>query len=220
MNSIKKAVVILSGGMDSTLSAKIAQNRGYDLIGLHFSYGQITEKKELKCYQEISKYLNIIKSYEINLDFFKQIQNSSLLDKNIKIPESGINKNIIPNTYVSFRNGIFLSIATAIAEKYNAEAIFIGVVEEDSSGYPDCRENYIRSMEKSINLGTAINSKISIKRPLISLSKKNIVEQSIKLGIPLEKTWSCYKNEDMPCGLCDSCRLRNDAFNSLNIKIR
>ena len=209
----KKAVVILSGGIDSTLSSKIAQDRGYELIGLHFNYGQLTEKKELECYRKISKYLDIKKSYEIDLDFFKKIKGSSLIDKNLKIPKNGINKNIIPNTYVSFRNGIFLSIATAIAEKHKAEAIFIGVVEEDSSGYPDCREDYIKSMEKSINLGTKSKIKIEIKKPLIHLNKKNIVKQALELGIPLEDTWSCYENEEIPCGLCDSCRLRDEAIN-------
>ncbi len=207
----KKAVCIISGGMDSALSAKIAKEDGYDIVALHFNYGQRTEKKELEAFRKIANYLDDIKRYEIELDFFKQIGASALIDNNLAVPTGGIEDGI-PITYVPFRNGIFLSIASAIAEKHNAEAIFIGVVEEDSSGYPDCRDKYILAMQKAINLGTKDKTKIEIKMPLVHLKKEQIVQKSLDLGVPLEYTWSCYQNEDRACGVCDSCRLRLKGF--------
>ena len=208
---MKKAVCIISGGMDSALGAKIAQNEGYSIIALHFNYGQRTEKKELDSFRKISKKLQCIESYEIDLDFFKQIGASALIDDSLEIPTAGIEEGV-PITYVPFRNGIFISVATALAEKHGAEALFIGVVEEDSSGYPDCRDTYIKSMEESINLGTKDETQLEIKMPLVHMQKSEIVLKSLELNVPLEDTWSCYKNEDEACGICDSCRLRLNGF--------
>ncbi len=213
----KKAVVILSGGMDSTLCAYKAKREGFNLITLHFNYGQRTEKRELKAFREISKELKAIKRVELNLDFLKMLGGSSLIDKEQKIPTEGLTKEI-PSTYVPFRNGIFISIATALAEINRAEAIYIGVVEEDSSGYPDCREEYIKSMNKSINLGTKPTTKIEIVTPLINLKKEDIVKEAIKESVPLELTWSCYQNEEIACGVCDSCRLRLKGFKKAGVK--
>ncbi|RUM74542.1 MAG: 7-cyano-7-deazaguanine synthase QueC [Sulfurovum sp.] len=212
---MKSAVCIISGGMDSALSAKMAQQDGYELIGVHFNYGQRTERKELECYQKIVDGLEIKESYEIPLDFFKQIGATALIDENLDIPTGGIEEGV-PITYVPFRNGIFLSIATAIAEKHGAEALYIGVVEEDSSGYPDCREGYIDAMERAINLGTKDETVLQIKMPLVAMKKEEIVKKSLALDVPLEDTWSCYKNEDLACGLCDSCRLRLKGFRDAN----
>jgi len=211
MSNSKKAVCIISGGMDSALGAKIAKEEGYELIALHFNYGQRTEKKELASFRKISKKLDCIESYEIDLDFFKQIGASALIDSSLEVPTGGVESGV-PITYVPFRNGIFISVATALAEKHGAEALFIGVVEEDSSGYPDCRDTYIKSMEESINLGTKDETKLEIKMPLVHMQKSEIVAKSIELGVPLEDTWSCYKNEEKACGLCDSCRLRLNGF--------
>jgi len=207
----KKAVCIISGGMDSALSAKIAQQEGYKIIALHFNYGQRTQTKELDSFRKIVDYLEAIKKYEIDLDFFKQIGASALIDSSLDVPTGGIEDGI-PITYVPFRNGIFLSIATAIAEKHQADAIYIGVVEEDSSGYPDCRDSYILAMQKAINLGTKDETKLDIKMPLVHLKKEQIVQKSLDLGVPLQYTWSCYQNEDKACGVCDSCRLRLKGF--------
>ena len=212
---MKSAVCIISGGMDSALSAKMAQQDGYELIGVHFNYGQRTERKELECYQKIVDGLEIKESYEIPLNFFKQIGATALIDENLDIPTGGIEEGV-PITYVPFRNGIFLSIATAIAEKHGAEALYIGVVEEDSSGYPDCREGYIDAMERAINLGTKDETVLQIKMPLVAMKKEEIVKKSLALDVPLEDTWSCYKNEDLACGLCDSCRLRLKGFRDAN----
>jgi len=207
----KTAVCIISGGMDSALSAKIAQNEGYEIIALHFNYGQRTEHKEVECFRKVATSVNAIKGYEIDLPFFEQIGASALTDKSIEIPTGGLEEGV-PVTYVPFRNGIFLSIAAAVAEKHGAKALFIGVVEEDSSGYPDCRYDYIEQMQKAINLGTKDETRLTINMPLVALKKSQIVEKSLALGVPLESTWSCYKEEDKACGICDSCRLRLQGF--------
>ena len=214
---MKKAVVILSGGMDSATAAFIAKKEGYELIPLHFNYGQRTEKKELKSFNDICDYLNIKNRYVIDIPFFKQIGASALVDENIEVPVDGI-KPGVPVTYVPFRNGIFLSIAAAVAEKEGANALFIGVVEEDSSGYPDCREEFIKNMENAINSGTKPDTHIEIKTPLIHLKKEDIVKKAIEVGVPLELTWSCYKEESEACGVCDSCRLRLKGFEKAGIK--
>jgi len=208
---LKRAVCIVSGGMDSALAARIAQDEGYELITLHFNYGQRTEQKELASFRKISDALGFAEKYEIDLDFFKQIGASALTDTSLEVPTHGVEAGV-PITYVPFRNGIFLSIATAIAEKHAAEAIFIGVVEEDSSGYPDCRDTYIKSMEQAVNLGTKDETNIEIKMPLVHMSKADIVSKAIELDVPLKDTWSCYKNEEKACGVCDSCRLRLNGF--------
>ena len=213
---MKKAVCIISGGMDSALGAKIAQQEGYEIIALHFNYGQLTEKKELESFRKITKKLECIESYEIDLDFFKQIGASALIDASLEVPTEGVESGV-PITYVPFRNGIFISIATALAEKHAAVALFIGVVEEDSSGYPDCRDSYIKSMEESINLGTKDETKLQIKMPLVHMKKFEIVQKSLELNVPLKDTWSCYKNEERACGVCDSCRLRLNGFEKAGV---
>ncbi len=212
----KIAICIISGGMDSALAAQIAKNEGYEIVGVHFNYGQRTQTKELESFKLIAKDLNAINTHIINLDFFNQIGVNALTDNSIDVPTEGI-KPGVPITYVPFRNGIFLSIAAALAQKYSANAIYIGVVEEDSSGYPDCRESFIDAMNRAINLGLNDNP-LTIKTPLIHLSKGDIVKRAVELGVKLEHTWSCYKNEDLACGVCDSCRLRLKGFKEAGIK--
>ena len=214
---MKKAVCIVSGGMDSALSSAIAKQDGFDVIALHFNYRQRTEQKELESFQLLAKELDAIKSYEMDLGFFTQVGASALVDREIDVPTGGLSDGV-PITYVPFRNGIFLSIATAIAEKEGASAIYIGVVEEDSSGYPDCREDYMLAMERAINLGTKDETKIEIKRPLVNMEKSEIVQKALELGVKLEYTWSCYKDENEACGVCDSCRLRLRGFERAGVK--
>jgi 7-cyano-7-deazaguanine synthase len=208
-----KVVTILSGGMDSTLTAYKMREAGYELISLHFSYGQRTEERELKAFQDVSDSLQVSKRYVIPLQFFSEIGAgiTSLIDNSLDLNENGVDDSSIPNSYVPFRNGIMLSIATAIAEKEGANGISIGVVEEDSSGYPDCREDFISTFQKSINLGTKIGN-LEIFRPLVNLKKVEIVQEALKLNVPLDLTWSCYKRGDFACGVCDSCRLRLRGF--------
>ncbi|MCJ8326051.1 MAG: 7-cyano-7-deazaguanine synthase QueC [Campylobacterales bacterium] len=213
----KKAICILSGGMDSTLASYIAKNDGYEIIAIHFNYGQRTEKRELKAFRDVCNDLEIENKYEIDIPFFKQIGASALTDESLEIPTSGIEEGV-PITYVPFRNGIFLSIASAIAEKEKAEAMFIGVVQEDGSGYPDCTDEFISKMLAAINQGTKESTKIEIKTPLVHLMKSQIVQKALELNVPLKHTWSCYIEENEACGLCDSCRLRLNGFNIANTK--
>ncbi len=215
---MEKAVCIISGGMDSALSSYFAKYRdGFEIIAVHFNYGQKTEDKELQCYQDIAKSLNAIKMIDLDLHFIKDIGGSALTDDSIAVPKDGL-KPGIPVTYVPFRNGIFLSIAAAIAEKEGASAIYIGVVEEDSSGYPDCSESFITSLQHAIDKGTKPETKIELKTPLVHLKKEEIVKEAKKLDVPLSKTWSCYESSDKACGVCDSCRLRLKGFEKANLK--
>ncbi len=207
----KKAVCIMSGGMDSTLAAYMLRSQGYGIVAVHFNYDQRTEGKELACFRNIAAALDVDDTYEIDLGFFAAIGASALTDRSIDVPTGGIEEGV-PVTYVPFRNGIFLSIAASIAEKEGASVIGIGVVEEDSSGYPDCRESYIEAMQRAINLGTKDETDITIAMPLVHLKKEQIVAEAVKYGVPLELTWSCYQSEEAACGVCDSCRLRLKGF--------
>lgn len=207
----KKAVCIISGGMDSATASKITKDLGYDIIAVHFNYSQRTQSKELLAFREVAKSLNASNCYEINLPFFADIGASALTDTNIEVPIGGLTDGV-PVTYVPFRNGIFLSIATAIAEKESASLIVIGAVEEDSSGYPDCRENFIDAFENSSNLGTKEDTKIKIFAPLLHMRKNEIVQKAYSIGVNLSITWSCYQSENEACGVCDSCRLRLGGF--------
>ncbi len=216
-NSTKKAICILSGGMDSTLASYIAKNDGYEIIAVHFNYGQRTQDRELKAFRDICEDLKILEKYEIDIPFFTQIGASALTDKSIDVPTGGIEAGV-PITYVPFRNGIFLSITAAIAEKEGATAMYIGVVQEDSSGYPDCTDEFIDKMKKAINQGTKESTCIDIITPLVHLTKAQIVQEAIKLNVPLEHTWSCYKEENEACGVCDSCRLRLNGFKIAGVK--
>ncbi len=213
--SPKKAICILSGGMDSTLASYMAKNNGYEIIAVHFNYGQRTQDRELKAFRDICEDLEILEKYEIDIPFFTQIGASALTDKNIDVPTGGIEAGV-PITYVPFRNGIFLSITAAIAEKEGATAMYIGVVQEDSSGYPDCTDSFINDMKKAINQGTKEDTHIDILTPLVHLSKAQIVQEALRLNVPLEHTWSCYKEETEACGVCDSCRLRLNGFKLAN----
>jgi 7-cyano-7-deazaguanine synthase len=213
----KKAICIMSGGMDSTLSAAMMQQEGYEVIGVHFNYKQRTQEKELRCFEKICEAMKIEKRYILDLDFFEQLGASALTDTSIEVPTSGLEEGV-PVTYVPFRNGIFLSMAAAIAEKEGASVISIGVVEEDSSGYPDCRENYIHAMQNAINLGTKEETNIQIRMPLVHLKKSQIVQEALTRHVPLELTWSCYKEEEVACGVCDSCRLRLNGFKHAGVQ--
>ena len=212
---MKKAVCIMSGGMDSTLCAVMAKRAGYEVIALHFDYNQRTMKREKRAFDEICERLGVVKKINLDVSFIAQIGGNSLTDKSLQIRKDGVSKDV-PNTYVPFRNGVFISIAAALAEKEGAQAIYIGVVEEDSSGYPDCKESFIKSINEAINLGTSADFSCEIFMPLVNLSKADIVSKSLELGSPVELTWSCYESEDEACGLCDSCRLRLNGFKLAN----
>ncbi|WP_297193302.1 7-cyano-7-deazaguanine synthase QueC [uncultured Campylobacter sp.] len=215
---MKRALCIMSGGMDSTLCAYLAKKEGYKIIALHFDYSQRTEKKEKECFDKICELLAVEKSYSLNTKFIEQIGANSLTDKSLNIPKNELNKNETPNTYVPFRNGIFLSIAAALAEVEKCEAIFIGVLEEDNSGYADCSKLFIEKAQNFINEGRASSIKTVIKTPLINLKKEDVVALAYKENVPLKYTYSCYEREDMACGECDSCLLRLKGFKKAGLK--
>jgi 7-cyano-7-deazaguanine synthase len=209
------AIVLLSGGMDSTVCASIA-SQNYRLAFLHFQYGQKAQKKELECFYKLMEFFKPEKFQIVYLPFFKDFGGSSLISEELEIPEK--QEKGIPSTYVPFRNGIFLSIATAWAEVIGAKKIFIGVNEVDFSGYPDCRKIFIEKFNQAINVGTKPETQIEIETPIINLTKKEIVELGIKLKTPFHLTWSCYRGGEKACGKCDSCKLRLKAFKEAGIK--
>jgi 7-cyano-7-deazaguanine synthase len=209
-----KAVVLLSGGMDSCVTAAIA-NQSHQLALLHASYGQRTEARERRAFEAIADFYGVSERLLIRLDSFAQIGGSALTDRRITVPESEETvapSSGIPVTYVPFRNAHFLSAAVSWAEVIGANAIFIGAVAEDSSGYPDCRPEYYRAFAELVSLGTKPETHIEIMTPVIAMRKSEIVRRGKQLGAPLNLTWSCYQLEDEACGTCDSCRLRLRAF--------
>jgi 7-cyano-7-deazaguanine synthase len=215
----RKAVVLLSGGMDSCVSAVIAlEEHGAENLGLlHASYGQRTERRERRAFEKIADWLEVRRRLVVQLDHFRAIGGSALTDKSISVPENelgapGPHGSAIPVTYVPFRNAHFLSVAVSWAEAIGAGAIYIGAVAEDSSGYPDCRPEYYGVFQELIRVGTRPETQIEIVTPVITLKKSEIIRRGIELGAPLHLTWSCYQNEDTACGACDSCLLRLRAF--------
>jgi len=208
----KKCVIVLSGGMDSTLCMAIAKDLGYQLAALHLNYGQLTEKREEKAFLDICEFYDVEEKIIVDTSFFKQIGGSGLTDNNVTIMDAELDNHTIPNTYVPFRNGNILAIAASWAEVIGAEAIFIGAVQQDSSGYPDCRKEFFDEFEKAINTGTKPETRINIITPIINFNKGDIVRRSKELGSPLHLTWSCYRNSDTACGTCDSCALRLRGF--------
>src|ERR1700690_1095705 len=214
MGEKPKGVVLLSGGMDSCVTAAIA-GETHRLALLHASYGQRTERRERRAFDEIADFYSVRERLVVRLDVFRQIGGSALTDAKVAVPESGEALGAqaeIPVTYVPFRNAHFLSAATSWAEVIGATAIFIGAVAEDSSGYPDCRPEYYRAFEGLIRQGTRPETHIEIITPVIKMRKSEIVRRGLELGAPLASTWSCYQFEDAACGTCDSCRLRLKAF--------
>lgn len=210
-----KAVVLLSGGMDSCVTAAIARTT-HDLALLHASYGQRTERRERQAFESIADFWNVRERLVVRLDHFKQIGGSALTDSRIAVPEgepgAPVESSEIPPTYVPFRNAHFLSVAVSWAEVIGAKAIFIGAVAEDSSGYPDCRPEYYRVFQELVRAGTKPETQITMVTPVIGMRKSEIVKRGLKLGAPLQLTWSCYQFEDAACRACDSCRLRLRAF--------
>jgi 7-cyano-7-deazaguanine synthase len=214
---INIAVVAVSGGLDSCVTAAFA-NENYELALAHFNYGQRTERRELKAFNDIAGYYNVEKKLIIDFQQFKSIGGSALTDENLKISKADLNNKNIPASYVPFRNANILSACVSWAEILNAKAVFIGAVYEDATGYPDCRPEFFKAFEKVIDLGTKPETKIIIETPVIHLSKSDIIKKGIELGAPLHLTWSCYQNEDEACGVCDSCAFRLRGFQQTGIE--
>lgn len=213
MQSSKKniAVIAVSGGMDSCVTTAIA-NLEYDIALVHINYGQRTEKRELKSFNDIADHYRVKDRLIIDYTHLAKIGGSSLTDKNIEVSKADLENKNIPSSYVPFRNANILAACVSWAEVLNASAVFIGAVYEDSSGYPDCRPEFFSAFEKMVDLGTKPETKIKIITPIINLSKAEIVKKGIELDAPLHLTWSCYQNEDEACGVCDSCALRLRGF--------
>jgi 7-cyano-7-deazaguanine synthase len=210
-NSLK-AIVLVSGGMDSCVTAAIAKSENAEISFLHISYGQLTEDRERKAFNDIADFYNVEKRLDISIDYLAKIGGSSLTDMKIEVSEANLESQEIPTSYVPFRNANMLSIATSWAEVIGANRIYIGAVAEDSSGYPDCRPEFISAFETMIDTGTKPETSIKIVTPVIKLMKSEIVELGIKLNAPLHLSWSCYRNGQDACGTCDSCALRLRGF--------
>jgi 7-cyano-7-deazaguanine synthase len=206
----KRAIVLLSGGMDSCVCAALAA-RDFDAAAVHVSYGQRTEERERMAFVGICDQLGIRDRLVVRNEALRAIGGSALTDTNIAVPESHALGRQIPVTYVPFRNAHFLSVAVSWAEVLGAAKIYIGAVEQDSSGYPDCRPAYYDAFNEVIHRGTK-EGNIEIVAPLIAMHKHEIVRLGLELGAPLDLTWSCYSREDRACGVCDSCVLRLRAF--------
>lgn len=209
-------VVCLSGGMDSCVTAAIAE-RSHELALLHVNYGQRTERRELRAFRRIADFHKVRHRLIVEMEHLGRLGGSALTDKGVPVPEGKLKRAEIPPTYVPFRNANILSAAVAWAEVLEARAVFIGAVEQDSSGYPDCRPSFFEAFGRTVSLGTRPESHIEIVTPVIGMSKAEIVRRGAELGAPLHLTWSCYREEETACGECDSCLLRMRAFREAGI---
>jgi 7-cyano-7-deazaguanine synthase len=218
--SKSRAVVLLSGGMDSCVCAALAA-RDHDTAALYIGYGQRTEERERQSFARICDRLDIRERLVVRNEALRAIGGSALTDPNIAVPELAVPAQMtaasdIPVTYVPFRNAHFLAVAVSWAEVLGAEKVYIGAVEQDSSGYPDCRPAYYQAFNQVVKAGTK-DGKIEVVTPLIAMSKTGIVRLGLELGAPFDLTWSCYSRQDSACGMCDSCRLRLRAFQEAGV---
>jgi 7-cyano-7-deazaguanine synthase len=204
--------------MDSCVTAAIAQAENDQLAFLHVSYGQRTESRERKAFNDIAEFYVVKDRLDISVEHLAKIGGSSLTDENIAVTEANLASKQVPTSYVPFRNANMLSIAVSWAEVIGAKGIYIGAVAEDSSGYPDCRPEFYEAFQRAIDAGTKPETRIELRTPIIHLSKADIVRKGIELNAPLQLTWSCYRNEDVACGTCDSCALRLRGFRQANVK--
>jgi len=213
----RSAIVLLSGGMDSCVTASIACEENDDLAFLHISYGQRTQARERQAFNDIADHYGAEQRLDVSIEHLAKIGGSSLTDAAIEVTEADLTSQAIPTSYVPFRNANMLSIAVSWAEVIGAGAIYIGAVAEDSSGYPDCRPEFYDAFQRVIETGTRPETRIEIRTPIIQLSKSEIVRKGVALSAPLHLTWSCYRSEDVACGACDSCALRLRGFATAGI---
>jgi 7-cyano-7-deazaguanine synthase len=204
--------------MDSCVTAAIAAGDSVSVAFLHVSYGQLTETRERRAFNDIADHYGVEKRLDISIEHLAKIGGSSLTDDKVAVSEADLESKDIPTSYVPFRNANMLSIAVSWAEVIGANAIYIGAVAEDSSGYPDCRPEFYEAFQKAIDTGTKPDTHIEIRTPIIHLTKAQIVGKGIELGAPLHLTWSCYRSEQVACGTCDSCALRLRGFEQAGVK--
>jgi 7-cyano-7-deazaguanine synthase len=212
------SIVAISGGMDSCVALALAASRG-PVAGLHVRYGQRTEERELQAFGALCDHYGVEERLVVSLEYLKAIGGSSLTDDSMPIPRTEPRSSGIPSTYVPFRNAHILSVAVSWAEVIGADRVFIGAVEQDSSGYPDCRAEFYDAFGRAVEAGTKPDTKIEIVTPLIALSKSDIVKRGAELGAPFQLTWSCYSPpaDGKACGLCESCRLRIRGFKGAGV---
>ncbi|MDD1718023.1 MAG: 7-cyano-7-deazaguanine synthase QueC [Methanoregulaceae archaeon] len=213
-----KAVCLLSGGMDSSTLAYLARSEGYDILSLHANYGQRTENREKEAARTIANLVGADEHIEVDHGYLSVFGSSSLTDHSIPVEDFNESVHSLPSTYVPFRNGNLLSIATSYAESRGADAIFIGVQAQDYSGYPDCRPGFIHAFQQLIDCGTGDSTHIQLITPFVNMTKQDILRIGLALGVPYEKTWSCYRNVDEACGSCGACHFRLAAFRAMGIK--
>jgi len=214
----KRAVVLLSGGMDSATAAYEARERGYDLYALHTSYGQRTEDRELECARTIAEKLEVREFLRIETGHLAAIGASSLTDEEMAVEDAELESDEIPTSYVPFRNANLLSMAVSYAEANDCEAVFIGAHSEDFSGYPDCRPAFFEAFERVVDVGTKPETEIRIEAPFVEHSKTDIAARGVDLEVPYEHTWSCYRDDEPACGTCDSCAFRLQAFRAVGVR--
>ena len=211
------AICLVSGGMDSCVTAAIANEENDELAFLHVSYGQRTEKREREAFEALADHYNVKSRLVISLEHLAKIGGSSLTDDRIAVTAANLSAPGIPSSYVPFRNAHLLSAAVSWGEVINASAIYIGAVAEDSSGYPDCRPEFYDAFQNVVDIGTKPETRITVETPVIAMRKSEIVQRGIELGAPLHLTWSCYKESESACGNCDSCALRLRAFREAGV---
>lgn len=211
------SICLVSGGMDSCVTAAIASEHANALAFLHVSYGQRTEARERRAFEEIADHYEIKQRLIVSLEHLAQIGGSSLTDRDLAVAPANLANDLIPTSYVPFRNAHLLSIATSWAEVIHANAIYIGAVAEDSSGYPDCRPEFYQAFQQVVKLGTKPETQIEIRTPVIAMKKSQIVELGRTLNAPFELTWSCYSHSEQACGDCDSCAIRLRAFRAAGV---
>jgi len=211
------AICLVSGGMDSCVTAAIAQQENDELAFLHVSYGQRTEQRERESFEALADHFHVELRLAISLEQLARIGGSSLTDEAIPVTNANLASSAIPTSYVPFRNSHLLAAAVSWGEVIGASAIYIGAVAEDSSGYPDCRPEFYDAFQNVIDLGTKPETRITIRTPVIYLKKSEIVQKGLDLGAPLHLTWSCYQESELACGRCDSCALRLRAFREAGV---
>jgi 7-cyano-7-deazaguanine synthase len=211
MTQRQLAVVLVSGGMDSAVAAAITAEK-YTLAMMHVQYGQRTEERELRAFHAVADHFDAEQRLVVRMDHLGFIGGSSLTDTRMAIPEADLHRQGIPTSYVPFRNANLLSAAISWAEVLGASAVVMGAVEEDSSGYPDCRRSFFDAFAAAVREGTKPETSIALLTPVIGMSKADIVRQGLARDVPFQLTWSCYTGDDQACGKCDSCALRLRAF--------
>jgi len=215
---VRRSVVCVSGGLDSAVTAAMAANESDELYFFHANYGQRTEQKEQECFNRLCDHFKVRNRFIADLRYLGDIGGSSLTDVNMPVETAELNRKTIPSTYVPFRNAQILAAAVGWAEALAADAVYVGAVAEDNSGYPDCQPEFFDAFQKATDRGTRPETQIQIRTPVIGLNKAEIIQRGEELKTPFELTWSCYKSEGPACGGCDSCALRLQAFKDAGIQ--